>query len=79
MVSHVLQTPCNEDVDGEMFVDMAAAIGPYLVQPRFQEAVLATHNMLSAFKLIERTSFLLANSPKADEGQAPASQSRFVH
>ncbi|KAF2226488.1 hypothetical protein BDZ85DRAFT_316002 [Elsinoe ampelina] len=68
-VNQVLRLPCVEDVDQDTFLEMATAIGPYLALPRFQEAVLAFSQIHLAFELLEKTIFMLSNSPKADEGR----------
>ncbi|KAF2153322.1 hypothetical protein K461DRAFT_267915 [Myriangium duriaei CBS 260.36] len=72
-ISQLLRLPCNEDVDPDLFVDMAAAFSLYLADSRFQEAILSANQIILAFNLLERTIFLLANSPKAEEGKTISS------
>ncbi|GAM84158.1 hypothetical protein ANO11243_021510 [Dothideomycetidae sp. 11243] len=69
-ISQLLRLPCYEDVDQDTFLDIAAAISPYIANSGFQEETLATDQVDLTFKLLDRTIFLLANSPSAEQGKA---------
>ncbi|TKX25663.1 hypothetical protein C1H76_2313 [Elsinoe australis] len=68
-VNQALRLPCVEDVDQDTFLEMATAIGPYLAYPQFEAAVLSTDQINLAFELLEKTIFMLSNSPKAEDGK----------